>query len=280
MDLLVIIRHVPEAIDPMVSAHLTTADTPVPSIARYAASADLADLVTRYWVPVWSLAPGVVATQRVLQHPVCTVVVTGSYAVFTGVATGLSVVDLSGQGWAVGTMLRPAAGRLLWGAPVRDVTDRQVPLAQLESLDGAALTDGIREAMAAQPEEAANQTRAIRVVEEALRPLLPADADGLLVNGLVDLLECRDDIVQVGQLGDLVGLGERSLQRLTADRLGLSPKWLVQRRRLHAASERLKAGTAVLADVAADLGYADQAHFTRDFKRFTGMTPGAFLGAQ
>ena len=63
-------------------------------------------------------------------------------------------------------------------------------------------------------------------------------------------------------------------------RIGLSPKWLLQRRRLHDAVEALKAGRGTLAEVAADLGYADQAHFTHDFRTVTGMTPGEYLRDQ
>ena len=55
---------------------------------------------------------------------------------------------------------------------------------------------------------------------------------------------------------------------------------VVQRRRLHDAVEALKAGTTSLADVAADLGYTDQAHFTHDFRTVTGMTPGDYLRDQ
>jgi len=63
-------------------------------------------------------------------------------------------------------------------------------------------------------------------------------------------------------------------------RIGLSPKWLLQRRRLHDAVEALKAGPGTLAEVAAELGYADQAHFTHDFRTVTGMTPGEYLKDQ
>jgi AraC-like DNA-binding protein len=71
-------------------------------------------------------------------------------------------------------------------------------------------------------------------------------------------------------------LSERALQRLVQRRLGLTPKWLIQRRRLQEAAERLRDGSTTLADVAAVLGYADQPHFTRDFSRVTSMTPGEF----
>jgi AraC-like DNA-binding protein len=59
-------------------------------------------------------------------------------------------------------------------------------------------------------------------------------------------------------------------------RLGLTPKWLIQRRRLQEAAERLRAHGTTLGDMAAVLGYADQPHFIRDFARVTSMTPGEF----
>jgi AraC-like DNA-binding protein len=81
----------------------------------------------------------------------------------------------------------------------------------------------------------------------------------------------------VGQVCAPFVIGERALQRLTRRRIGLSPKWLIQRRRLHEAADRLRRGEQVdLARVAIELGYADQAHFTRDFRSATGLTPGEF----
>ena len=109
-----------------------------------------------------------------------------------------------------------------------------------------------------------------------MRTFLPVDDEGLLVNAIVDHVEHDPSVRQVAQVCDAFGLGERALQRLTRRRLGLTPKWLIQRRRLHEASERLREGPGDLAAIAHDLGYADQAHFTRDFRRVTAMTPGGF----
>jgi AraC-like DNA-binding protein len=84
-------------------------------------------------------------------------------------------------------------------------------------------------------------------------------------------------VQRVSQVCEKFALTERTLQRLTARRIGLSPKWLIQRRRLHEAAERLReAERPDLARVALDLGYADQAHFGRDFRAVTGLTPGEF----
>jgi AraC-like DNA-binding protein len=111
---------------------------------------------------------------------------------------------------------------------------------------------------------------------DVLRPLLPVDDDGLLVNRIVAFVEDHSEVTRVTQVCERFRLSERALQRLVSRRLGLTPKWLIQRRRLQEAAERLRGGPAALGETAALLGYADQAHFTRDFARVTGMTPGQF----
>lgn len=112
--------------------------------------------------------------------------------------------------------------------------------------------------------------------DEVLRPLLPVDEEGELVNRLVTLVESRLDVTRVAQLCEELDLSERALQRLVRRRLGLTPKWLIQRRRLQEAAERLRARSTTAAEIAAELGYADQPHFVRDFARVTSMTPGEF----
>jgi AraC-like DNA-binding protein len=54
---------------------------------------------------------------------------------------------------------------------------------------------------------------------------------------------------------------------------GLTSNRIRQIVRAREAAERLRRGDSIL-DVTHDLGYADQAHLTRDLKRLTGYTPG------
>ena len=268
----------PRPVDPVDRAHLTGVSRPSPPIHRYAPSAHLADLVDRYWIPVWSLDEP--STQSTLQHPVCLVVVSNTYARLYGVARGRSSVTLEGEGWAVGTMLMPAAGRLLLGGSVAPLTDRWVELGDVLPPAHSGLVEEVRDAMADDPHAPRSHAAAIAATEAWLGSYLPVDEQGLLVNRLVAWLREHPDVVRVSEMARELGTSERSLQRLAEQRLGLGPKWLVQRRRLHDAVEALKAGTTSLADVAADLGYTDQAHFTHDFRTVTGMTPGDYLRDQ
>lgn len=246
------------------------------SMARAVVSPDLAELARRFWIPVWDVPEGTVSPQRVLQYPVCLIVVSDTYARVYGVVAGLSQQVLSGRGWAVGLMLQPAAGHLLTRAPVRTMTDRHVDLATVAAIDGATLTRGVRAAMRADPTTPDAQAQARGVVEDALRPLLPVDDEGLLVNAIVEDVETSPDLLRVDDLCTRFDVSERTLQRLLHKRIGLGPKWLIRRRRLQEAADRLRSSGAELAGIAVDLGYADQAHFTRDFRIATGLTPGEF----
>jgi len=81
----------------------------------------------------------------------------------------------------------------------------------------------------------------------------------------------------VGQLAGACGIPERRLQRLFADYVGVSPKWVMRRARLHEAALRAESGGGVdWAALAADLGYADQAHLTRDFTATLGVPPAQY----
>jgi AraC-like DNA-binding protein len=266
-----------QRIDPTERAHLLDASGYTPPIHRFAPSPHLAGLVRRYWMPVWSLPAGHSSVQRVLQYPVCLIVVSDSYAVLVGPTSGLGTQELVGEGWALGTMLQPAAGHALAGGPVVRLTDTAVPLHSAEGIDGARLEAAIRDAVGDDPGDPDRQQAAVSAVEAAVTALLPVDEEGELVNAIVEYVEGDAGVQRVGQVCEKFAITERSLQRLTARRIGLSPKWLVQRRRLHEAAERLRdADRPDLARVAADLGYADQAHFGRDFRAVTGLTPGEF----
>ena len=76
------------------------------------------------------------------------------------------------------------------------------------------------------------------------------------------------------------GIGLRSLQRLVREQLGLTPKWLIRRYRMQEAAAALAdADAPALADLAASLGFADQAHLSREFRAVIGETPRRYAHA-
>lgn len=266
----------PDRLDPTERAHLIDPGDAPFEMSGLPVSAELSDLARRFWIPVWRVAESAGSTQRVLQYPVCLLVIANDYQRFYGVTSGLSETTLHGRGWAVGLMLQPAAGMLLAGRPVDQLTDSFVDLGTLDRLDGARLAAAVRERMDPDPADPDAQRCAASLVERALLPHREVDEEGLLVNRIVALVEDDPDLRRAGELCERFGPHERALQRLLMRRVGMGPLWLIRRRRLHEATERLRQAEVSLAELAAELGYADQAHFTTDYRRATGLTPGQF----
>ncbi|MGI8868306.1 MAG: helix-turn-helix domain-containing protein [Mycobacteriales bacterium] len=101
------------------------------------------------------------------------------------------------------------------------------------------------------------------------------------VSGVAALAERDRSLRRTADLAAVAGVSPRTLQRLFADYVGASPTWILRRYRLIDAAESGRTGSAVLwAEVAQDLGYADQAHLIRDFRAVIGTTPQAYADAQ
>jgi AraC-like DNA-binding protein len=81
--------------------------------------------------------------------------------------------------------------------------------------------------------------------------------------------------VTISAAAETLGVGPTHLARGFKATFGIAPHAYVVTRRLEIARDRILAGQP-LADVASEVGFFDQAHLTRRFKRFLGVTPGRF----
>jgi AraC-like DNA-binding protein len=256
-------------------------------LTRYPAHGVLAGLVDRFWAVRWDLPPGTVHQQQVLTHPGVNISVGHANvtpaarepgpveARLNGVARGLTTRVLVGQGWTVAALTRPGGLGAFISGPAADFTDRVVPLGQAISLDEAALIDR----MLGQPEEAARVEMLAAALEAAVDPerVTPASQ----VAEAARLAEVNREVRRLADLCQLAGLGQRTLQRMFLQYAGVSPTWVIRRYRLLEAAESVREGNRVSwAEVAAGLGYADQAHLTRDFRAAIGQTPAAYAQAQ
>ncbi len=241
---------------------------PTPGYGRFWPSPELAGFVEHFWTVSWDL--DVSETHEVLPHPSVQFVLeaTGSHVV--GVWRGRFTTRLEGRGRVLGTKFLPGGFRPFLGAPVSTLAGRKVDPREIFGDDFPVL-----EARAlADPDSAA----ALAKIDAFLRERCPApDPQVELVRRITDRAAADREITRVEPLAAIFGLGTRGLQRLFADYVGASPKWVIQRYRLHEASERIARGeVADWAALALDLGYADQAHFIRDFRRLVGRTPAAY----
>lgn len=263
----------PDDTDSIGRAHLQDPAERTHTIARRLPSDHLRAWIRRYWIPVWDVPEGETSEQTVLQYPVCLSITTPAYSRFVGPHPGVSRTVLEGRSWGFGTMFAPAAGAKLFGQPVRDLAGSWCDLDEVSAFAG--LTGPVRALMAQAPEDPEIHARCCALLEDRIARLGAPDEEDLLINDVVDLVEQDHGLLTVAQLSERMSIGERTLQRLTVRRLGLTPLWLIRRRRVHDASAGLRSVQS-FADLAIRLGYADQAHFSRDFRASTGLTPGEF----
>lgn len=116
------------------------------------------------------------------------------------------------------------------------------------------------------------------IVERFLRERLPErDENVTEVNRIVEAIIVHPEITRVDDIVSCLNVKKRTLQRLFSQYVGVSPKWVIKRYRLHEVAERLEAGDVVDgARIASELGYFDQAHFIKDFKAVVGRTPAQY----
>ncbi|MEU1899464.1 helix-turn-helix domain-containing protein [Nocardiopsis dassonvillei] len=115
-------------------------------------------------------------------------------------------------------------------------------------------------------------------VDRALAGLLPADRHPAEdTRDVVERVAADPSVVNVSGLARREGMGVRLLQRRFADHVGLSPKAVIRRYRLYEAAERARKGAAPdWGSLAAELGFSDQSHLTREFTAVLGTPPARY----
>jgi AraC-like DNA-binding protein len=240
--------------------------------ARLAPSPELAALVQHFWIVRWDLRGHPPQTRENLPHPnVHLTLVPGESCIY-GVQTGRFTRVLQGRGGVFGIKFRPGAFRPFLKRSVSSLRNRTMVPRDLFN----AAADGVEAAVAAASPDDAAMTAAAE--DFLLAHLPPADPEVDLVAGIVDEVAADRGLTRVEHILERHGLRIRTLQRLFNQYVGVGPKWVINRYRLHEAVDRLALDHPVdWAEFALDLGYFDQAHFIRDFKAVTGRTPADYV---
>ncbi len=249
------------------------------TLVRAPAGESASHWVENRWSLRWDLPPGRWYDSEVLPHPTCSLTVElgshprpgmppGETVVVTGVVTRRFDVQVRGWGRVVGLRFRPGGLAALTGLPASAWTDRSV--AGREVLP-AALARRL-----ADPGLAASGTAWAETAEAGLAALAGERPDpryGLVLDVVADMLGDRG-LLSVAEVARRHDVTVRTLQRLFTHYVGVGPKWVLSRYRMHDAVAELDAGwDGTLTDLAVRYGWYDQAHFTRDFTALVGVTP-------
>lgn len=172
-------------------------------------------------------------------------------------------------GTVVGASFRVGMAAEILGAPLDELRDRHVSLEELWGYRGLELHD--RLASIREPMEICRALEA-ELLARIRRPLLihPAIAYAL-----------RPDRFDAGsprvyEIQQRTGYSPRHFIALFHSTVGLTPKHFYRVQRFSSSLARLARGETRLADVASAAGYADQAHFSREFRELAGVAPSAY----
>jgi len=239
--------------------------------ARYHASEDLAPYVEHYWSVQWDLRGRPAERTETLPHPSVHMIferhVGGRTA---GVARGKFSRTLEGEGGVFAAKFTPGGFYPFVAVPISTFTDRVLTIADVFGEDASSLENDIL--------SAESDTRRIPILEQFLRDRLThSDEHVARISEIVYAVQRDRTILKVEDLVARYDVNKRTLQRLFAKYVGVSPKWVIQRYRLHEAAEQLAANESIpQSTLALELGYSDQAHFVRDFKAVVGKSPASY----
>ncbi|HEX8358932.1 MAG TPA: helix-turn-helix domain-containing protein [Longimicrobium sp.] len=183
------------------------------------------------------------------------------YAV--GAMTRALPVSMAGHVEVLGVRFRPGGAAL--PVPAGELTDRDAALDEL----------GLGE-LGARVLEAGSARAALPVLAGVLAALPPRAPEPVAVAAWAHLRSTAGAL-PVRELAAQLGVGERRLQRIFHQHVGLTPKEAARVARLNAALALLREGPELpLGRVALRAGYYDQAHFNREFARLVGLAPHAW----
>jgi AraC-like DNA-binding protein len=248
-----------------------------PGYAEWPAPAPLRDTVACLWarvVPDEAGVPGDDGDGGLVLPDGCSDLIweLGAGAYVAGPDTG--PVHTSARPGTVfaGVRFRPAAGGAALRVPLSEIRDQRVGLTDLLS----SRSGGRPAATGSPPADLEPALAAARLLDLAGSLVADQEADRVLARTAVLL---RDPAVRSEDVAASLGISERQLRRRCHAAVGYGPKTLQRVLRFQRFVQRADAsgGTLDLAAAAAEAGYADQPHLTRECAALSGLSPAALL---
>jgi AraC-like DNA-binding protein len=266
---------VEEVFDPEIGKARGVLRRPLPAgkfrHSRRSPSPDLAHCIDHYWMVSWDLRGLEPQVAETVPHPNFQVVFEKNKSMVGGVCTGKFSRTLEGQSQVFGIKFTPGGFRPFLKAAASSLANRTVPVKRIFGKDVNAL-----EVMLVSPCKEQEKVKATEAFFRARTPKL--DETIRLVGELVQCILQEPEIKTVDDLVSRTGVAKRSLQRIFNEYVGVSPKWVIRRYRLHELIERINSGDKLdWPQLALELGYFDQAHLINDFRSLVGRSPTQYL---
>jgi len=179
------------------------------------------------------------------------------------------LVRLRGRVQGLSITLQPGAAAQGLGVPASELAELTVPIEDLWPREGRVVLERLAAC-------ADNEAKA-QVLQGMLSRRSPGGASdaGRVAAGAVQAIRASRGQRRLHDIAAALGVGERRLQQLFHEHVGLAPKVVSRLARLHGLLRALRrVPSPALAELAQDLGFCDQAHLANEFRALSGLTPG------
>lgn len=237
----------------------------------------------------WTVAPGPFRLERILPTPGAGLIVnlledeTRVYSddelrrcettrgfTLSGQPTHSFLIDTREQIAVMGVVFRPAGAARFFRERMDHFSDRHVALTDFAGQGIGSL----RERLLA----TADASTRIGLLEAWLCARYAHDAVHPVVEFALRALAASPQLPRIDALVAASGLSARRFGTLFRQQVGVAPKVFARTQRFRSVIDGVQRGRHVeWANVAADCGFHDQSHLTREFRAFSGMTPGAYV---
>jgi AraC-like DNA-binding protein len=242
---------------------------------RYEPPSDLAPFIEHFWTVHWDLRASGPHTQEVLPHPSLHWVTEPPRSEIQGIVRGRFHRVLRGRGRVCAVKFRPGGFAPFADRPLHQFADRRVRATDVLGPRVRGIGMRLRDR---------SDADALSELGEILRAFDPQpDPAAQRAAEIVAGIAADREMISVARVCAHWQLSPLSLQRLFRSKIGIGPKWVIQRYRLHEVIERIHASAdaGVLsppwAAWAVELGFTDQAHFARTFRAFVGVSPSRYV---
>ncbi|MFA6540258.1 MAG: helix-turn-helix domain-containing protein [Bacteroidota bacterium] len=238
---------------------------------RFTPSKDVGYFVEYFWHVEWDLTGKEPYVTETLPHPSVHIVFENDSSYVLGIMKTKFSRTLEEKGSVFGIKFHPGGFYPFLGKSVSTLTNEQRSLTEIFGREGTALHRQIFSSVS--PAEKAASA------EKFLGKHLPRQDETIgIIGAVVEKIISDRRILKVDDLVEHFQISKRTLQRIFSDYVGINPKWMIKRYRLHEAVELLENSRENdLLQIALGLGYFDQAHFIKDFKTIVGKSPAKYL---
>jgi len=237
-------------------------------LTRLQPSMALAEFVENYWIISWDLTNKAPYVQENLPHPSQHLVIDpqGKTGIF-GATSQKFVYTLKDKGVIFGIKFWPGAFSAFTPSKMGSLSKQYVTLETIFNVNSKQLEQELLIV-----DKLEQFTSKIETMLTNKQPQLSLNS--LKTRSIVEYIEQNTNIVSIDALTDEFSLSARSLQRLFNTYLGMTPKWVIERYRMLDAITSLNEGKHIsLTELAHQLGYFDQAHFSKAFSALVGFPP-------